>query len=49
MSLTVTDLFAGFGGASSGMVNVPGVEVVMAANHWQLAVDVHNSNHGGAA
>lgn len=45
MTLTVTDLFAGFGGASSGMVAVPGVEVVMAANHWQLAVDVHNSNH----
>lgn len=48
MSLTVTDLFAGFGGASSGLVDVPGLEVVMAANHWQLAVDVHNDNHPDA-
>ena len=43
--LTVTDLFAGFGGASSGAVLVPGVELVMAANHWALAVEVHNQNH----
>lgn len=45
MTLTVTDLFAGFGGASSGAVAIPGVELVIAANHWQLAVDVHNENH----
>jgi DNA (cytosine-5)-methyltransferase 1 len=44
-ALTLTDLFAGFGGASSGAVQVPGVDLVIAANHWQLAVDVHNSNH----
>lgn len=43
--LTVTDLFAGFGGASSGAVLVPGVRIAMAANHWKLAVDVHNANH----
>lgn len=48
MTLTVTDLFAGFGGASSGAVLVPGVRIVMAANHWKLAVDVHNSNHPDA-
>lgn len=46
--LTITDLFAGFGGASSGAVQVPGTELVMAANHWQLAVDVHNDNHPDA-
>lgn len=46
--LTVTDLFAGFGGASSGAVAVPGVEIKHAANHWQLAVDVHNENHPDA-
>lgn len=45
MSLTVTDLFAGAGGSSTGMVSVPGVEVRMAANHWRLACDVHNANH----
>lgn len=45
MTLTVTDLFAGFGGASTGASMVPGVTIVMAANHWQLAVDVHNDNH----
>lgn len=45
MSLTVTDLFAGFGGASTGAMTVPGVEIRIAANHWDLAVEVHNLNH----
>jgi DNA (cytosine-5)-methyltransferase 1 len=45
MSLTVTDLFCGGGGSSTGMASVPGVQIRMAANHWTLAVDVHNSNH----
>lgn len=45
MSLTVTDLFAGFGGASSGAILVPNIHVQIAANHWKLAVDVHNLNH----
>lgn len=44
-NLTVTDLFAGAGGSSTGMVAVPGVQIRMAANHWRLAVDVHNANH----
>ena len=48
MTLTLTDLFAGFGGASSGAVAVDGVELIMAANHWPLAVEVHNSNHPDA-
>jgi DNA (cytosine-5)-methyltransferase 1 len=43
--LTMTDLFAGFGGASSGAVAVPGVDLRIAANHWELAVDVHAMNH----
>jgi DNA (cytosine-5)-methyltransferase 1 len=43
--LTVTDIFCGGGGSSTGMVSVPGVEVVMAANHWDLAIEVHNQNH----
>ena len=45
MSLTMTDLFAGFGGASSGATLVPDIHVQIAANHWQLAVDVHQLNH----
>lgn len=45
MSLTATDLFCGGGGSSTGMIAVPGVEVRMAANHWDLAVEVHNTNH----
>lgn len=48
MSLTVTDLFCGGGGSSTGAVQVPGVEIRMAANHWDLAVDVHNRNHPDA-
>lgn len=43
--LTITDLFCGAGGSSSGAVQVPGVRVRMAANHWKLAVDSHNANH----
>lgn len=43
--LTVTDLFCGAGGSSTGAIQVPGVRVVIAANHWQLACDVHNLNH----
>lgn len=45
MTLTITDLFCGAGGSSSGAIQVPGVRVRMAANHWRLAVDTHNTNH----
>lgn len=44
-NVTVTDLFAGAGGSSTGMVAVPGVRIRMAANHWKLAIAVHNQNH----
>lgn len=43
--ITLTDIFAGAGGSSSGAESVPGVHVALAANHWQLAVDVHADNH----
>ena len=43
--ITVTDIFAGAGGSSTGAATVPGVEIRLAANHWQLAVDVHQQNH----
>lgn len=42
---TVTDLFAGAGGSSTGMVDLPGVEIRIAANHWKLAIAVHHQNH----
>lgn len=45
--LTVTDLFAGAGGSSTGMIQVPGVHVRYAANHWAPAVAIHNANHPG--
>jgi DNA (cytosine-5)-methyltransferase 1 len=45
LSLTVTDLFAGAGGSSTGAVSVPGISIRIASNHWQRAVEVHNANH----
>lgn len=38
------DLFAGAGGFTAGAA-MAGVAVVWAADHWQLAVDVHSANH----
>ena len=43
--LTMTDLFCGAGGSSTGAIEVPGVSVRLAANHWSLAVETHNANH----
>lgn len=48
MTLTVTDLFCGAGGSSTGAVSVPGVTVRIASNHWDLAVETHNTNHPDA-
>lgn len=42
--LTVTDLFAGAGGSSTGMVDA-GFDVRIAANHWPVAVATHQANH----
>jgi DNA (cytosine-5)-methyltransferase 1 len=44
MTLTLTDLFCGAGGSSQGAVQVPGVDLRLAANHWQLAVETHAAN-----
>ncbi|MEE6295170.1 DNA cytosine methyltransferase [Georgenia wangjunii] len=44
-NLTMTDLFCGAGGSSTGAVDVPGVSVRLAANHWALAIETHNANH----
>lgn len=45
MTITMTDIFAGAGGSTTGACQVPGVEVSLAANHWPLAVQVHAENH----
>lgn len=45
MTATLTDLFCGAGGSSTGAVQVPGVEVRVASNHWKLAADTHETNH----
>ena len=42
--LTVTDLFCGAGGSSSGLVEA-GYKVIIAANHWELAIASHQVNH----
>ncbi|MFI5426090.1 DNA cytosine methyltransferase [Aeromicrobium sp. UC242_57] len=44
-NLTLTDLFCGAGGSSTGALSVPGVSVRLAANHWDLAIETHNANH----
>lgn len=46
--LTITDMFCGAGGSSIG-AEAAGGRLAMAANHWQLAVDVHNANFPNAA
>lgn len=44
-NLTMTDLFCGAGGSSTGAITVPGITVRLAANHWNLAIETHNANH----
>lgn len=38
------DFFAGIGGSSTGL-SAAGLEGVVALNHWQYAIDLHNANH----
>ena len=45
MSLTMTDIFCGGGGSSTGGTMVGGVKISMAANHNTLAVNTHHVNH----
>jgi hypothetical protein len=46
--LGVVDFFAGCGGSMSGMASIPGVYPVLAANHWQQAIDSHSQNFPSA-
>ncbi len=43
MTATITDLFCGAGGSSEG-ARMAGATIVMAANHWQTAIDVHQAH-----
>lgn len=43
--LTATDMFCGAGGSSTGALEVPGVTVKTAMNHWARAIETHNANH----
>lgn len=49
MAYKLTDGFCGAGGSSQGAAAVDNVEVVMAMNHWRLAVDSHQVNFPDAA
>jgi len=44
-NLTMTDLFCGAGGSSTGATMVGGIQVRLAANHWDRAIETHNANH----
>ncbi|MCZ9884125.1 DNA cytosine methyltransferase [Arthrobacter sp. B2a2-09] len=43
--LTATDMFCGAGGSSTGALEVPGVTIKTAMNHWPRAIETHNANH----
>ena len=43
--ITVTDMFCGAGGSSTGLSEVPGLKVKLAMNHWARAIETHNTNH----
>jgi DNA (cytosine-5)-methyltransferase 1 len=43
--ITMSDYYCGAGGSSTGAVATGAVQVVMAVNHWDLAIETHNTNH----
>jgi DNA (cytosine-5)-methyltransferase 1 len=47
MGIRFTDLFCGAGGSSTGLVEA-GFELVLAVNHWPVAVETHAANHRDA-
>lgn len=42
--ITAIDNFCGAGGSTTGL-KAAGIRVIHAANHWQRAIDSHNTNH----
>lgn len=46
MTLTLTDLFCGAGGSSTGATMLgDAIDVRLAANHWDKAIETHSRNH----
>ena len=43
--LTITDMFCGAGGSSTGAIQNDGISVRTALNHWDKALESHNANH----
>lgn len=43
VSLTFTDIFCGAGGSSIGLSGA-GMELRLAANHWERAIETHSAN-----
>lgn len=44
-ALSLTDMFCGAGGSSTGAQDIPGMSVKTAMNHWARAIETHNANH----
>lgn len=44
-TVTMTDLFCGAGGSTTGALAVPGVRVDLAVNHWAVGIAAHGANH----
>lgn len=44
MTYTLVDFFCGAGGSSQGAAAVPGIDVRLAANHWERAIESHAVN-----
>jgi site-specific DNA-cytosine methylase len=47
VSLTYTDIFCGAGGSSIGLTEA-GLELKLAANHWDRAIETHSANFTNA-
>lgn len=43
--VTMSDYYCGAGGSSTGAIATGAVRVTMAVNHWDLAIETHNTNH----
>lgn len=48
LGLTLIDFFCGAGGSSQGASAIPGIEVKLAANHWERAIESHAANFPNA-
>ncbi|GHO94822.1 hypothetical protein KSF_048700 [Reticulibacter mediterranei] len=44
LDITVTDMFCGAGGSTTG-ATLAGASVQLAINHWQRAIETHNTNY----